>query len=104
MNPAFFSDNTALLALLERWAEHGWLRALDSVRGQVNLQPGLLSKQGWFFIDDSQAALVGDDAVTRRGLDLQYRDGYIFAYGRDYKQALADFRALSGAAPMPASW
>jgi exodeoxyribonuclease V alpha subunit len=29
MNPAFFSDNTALLALLERWAEHGWLRALD---------------------------------------------------------------------------
>ena len=29
MNPAFFHDNTALLALLERWAEHGWLRALD---------------------------------------------------------------------------
>ena len=29
MNPAFFSDNTALLALLERWAEHAWLRALD---------------------------------------------------------------------------
>ncbi|MDD3327612.1 MAG: exodeoxyribonuclease V subunit alpha [Zoogloea sp.] len=29
MNPAFFHDNAALLALLERWAEHGWLRALD---------------------------------------------------------------------------
>ena len=29
MNPAFFNDNTALLALLERWAGHGWLRALD---------------------------------------------------------------------------
>lgn len=78
----------------------GWLRALDSVRGQVNLQPGLLSKQGWFFIDDSQAALIGDWAVTRRVGDRQYRDGYVFAYGRDYKQALADFRALSGPAPM----
>ena len=30
MNPAFFHDNTALLALLERWAGHGWLRALDA--------------------------------------------------------------------------
>ncbi len=29
MNPAFLHDNAALLALLERWAEHGWLRALD---------------------------------------------------------------------------
>ena len=30
MNPVFFHDNTALLALLERWAGHGWLRALDA--------------------------------------------------------------------------
>ncbi|MCK6386553.1 MAG: exodeoxyribonuclease V subunit alpha [Zoogloea sp.] len=29
MNPAFLHDNAALLALLERWAEHGWLRTLD---------------------------------------------------------------------------
>ena len=38
--------------------------------------------------------------MTRRGLDLQYRDGYIFAYGRDYKAGTGRFRALSGAAPM----
>ena len=30
MNPAFFVDNTAMLALLERWSQHGWLRALDA--------------------------------------------------------------------------
>ena len=29
--------------------------------------------------------------MTRRGLDLQYRDGYIFAYGRDYKRGTGRF-------------
>jgi len=79
----------------------GWLRCLDGVRDTVNLQPGLLSTHGWFFIDDSQSALIGDGATpARRAADSQYRDGYLFAYGRDYRQALADLRTLSGAAPM----
>ena len=30
MNPAFFVDNAAMLSLLERWSQHGWLRALDA--------------------------------------------------------------------------
>ena len=30
MNPAFFVDDKAMLALLERWSQHGWLRALDA--------------------------------------------------------------------------
>lgn len=102
---------TAFLANAEVWTESvpplppdnpgGWLRCLDSVRGEVDLQPGLLSKDGWFFIDDTRSALIGDgDTVARRPGEPRYRDGYVFAYGRDYRRALADFRTLSGPAPL----
>jgi len=30
MNSVFFNDSTAMLGLIERWAGHGWLRALDA--------------------------------------------------------------------------
>jgi alpha-glucosidase (family GH31 glycosyl hydrolase) len=35
---------------------------------------------------------------------LPYQDGYFFGYGRDYKQALRDLRALTGPADMLPKW
>ncbi|MGW0037519.1 glycoside hydrolase family 31 protein [Gordonia sp. NPDC003376] len=80
----------------------GWLRCLDSVRAETPLQPGLLSRAGWHFIDDTQSVLVPDDADTfiRRPWRPGYRDGYIFVYGTDFRRALADLRTLSGAVPL----
>ncbi|NDK91729.1 DUF5110 domain-containing protein [Gordonia desulfuricans] len=102
----------AFAANLENWTSSipplphgnlgGWLRCLDSVRAETSLQPGLLSRAGWHFIDDTHSVLVPDDADTpvRRPRRPGYRDGYIFVYGTDFRQALADLRTLSGAVPL----
>ncbi len=81
----------------------GWRRSLDNDADAQILHNGLLSKQGWYLLDDSQTVLLTDAApgfaqrATHAGT---YQDGYFFGYGRDYAQGLADLRALTGPAPM----
>lgn len=78
----------------------GWYRALDNQVSARDLNPGLLSREGYRLLDDSFGALRTADAATPRDRPSEYRDGYLFAYGREYKQALRDFAALTGPAPM----
>lgn len=72
---------------------------LDAVDGPIPRMEGLLSRDGWYLIDDS-----GKD-VYRNG-SLHYRDRnhvqdfYLFVYGTDYKAALKSLAAISGPAPM----
>ena len=72
---------------------------LDAVSGPVPRMEGLLSRDGWYLIDDS-----GKD-VYKNGW-LQYRDRnhvqdfYLFVYGTDYKAALRSLAAISGRVPM----
>ena len=81
----------------------GWRRSLDHVDGPVDLHEGVLSRAGWYLLDDSATALM-----TRAGFfterperDGRYQDLYLFAYGRNYSRALRDLRTLTGAAPLP---
>ena len=88
-------------------AEHdylgGWTRALDLSDGPEPLNHGVLTREGWYVLDDSATALLVDD-----GADFQvrpepkgdYRDWYVFAYGHDYRRALSDLRTLTGSAPL----
>jgi hypothetical protein len=81
----------------------GWARSLDQQSGPIVLHPGLLSRDGWFFIDDTRsAALSGGGAsfATRPAHVGAYQDGYLFGYGHDYAAGLADYRLLSGPAPL----
>ena len=63
--------------------------------------PGILSRSGYFLLNDSQGAVLDvDDFPVERSLP-GYQDWYFFGYAKDYQQALRDFRLLSGPAPLP---
>ena len=79
----------------------GWRRSLDLVDGPVPLHEGMLSKEGWYLLDDSATVLLdGGWFAPRPEREGDYQDLYLFAYGRDYRRALRDLRALTGAAPL----
>lgn len=87
----------------------GTTRTLDGADGsKINepMEPGILSRAGWAVIDDSQRHLFTPDCsewgewVAARPAG-ERQDLYLFAYGHNYKQALADYALVAGRAPMP---
>ncbi|WP_158940858.1 TIM-barrel domain-containing protein [Burkholderia sp. S171] len=86
----------------------GWRESIDVSYLAANgkppgtVVPGLVSNAGWYLLDDSQSALFAGGHVTQRDTTRQsgYQDGYLFGYGHNYKQALSDFRTLTGPAVM----
>ena len=79
----------------------GWRRSLDLVDGPVPLHEGMLSRAGWYLLDDSSTALIdGDWFAPRPGRQGRYQDLYLFAYGSDYARGLRDLRLLTGPAPL----
>src|SRR5436305_12797561 len=81
----------------------GWRRALDDETGPVPLHDGLLSRAGWYLLDDSQTALLTSGApgfAARPAHAGAYEDGEFFGYGRCYARGLGDLRRLSGPAPL----
>ncbi len=84
----------------------GWRRSLDGQSGPAPLAGGLLSRDGWYLLDDTQTALWTSDgwATPRPAHTGAYQDGYFFGYGHDYKQALQEFAQLTGPAPVLPEW
>jgi len=92
----------------------GTYRTLDGYDGNVNLyrkdtmklEDGIISKDGWYLLDDSRRYLFDDSdwpwVMSREKGTRQ--DWYFFAYGNDYKQALKDFTAIAGKIPIPPVW
>jgi hypothetical protein len=78
----------------------GWRRSLDHVDGPVPLHEGVLSRAGWYLLDDSNTVVLTGDGFSRRRRPDGYQDLYLFAYGRDYARALRDLRTLTGRAPL----
>ncbi|MDZ7292287.1 MAG: glycoside hydrolase family 31 protein [candidate division KSB1 bacterium] len=82
---------------------YGTIRTLDGVRGAVPLESGLLSRDGWVLVDDTERPLFDDSdwpwVMPRPAGERQ--DWYFFAYGHDYKKALYDFTRVAGKIPMP---
>jgi hypothetical protein len=80
----------------------GWIRGLDDQAGPVALHPGLLTRAGWYLLDDSTDALLTSHApgYAPRPQQSAYQDGYFFGYGHDYVRGLSDLRTLSGPAPL----
>ncbi|HWA64878.1 MAG TPA: TIM-barrel domain-containing protein [Mycobacteriales bacterium] len=80
----------------------GWVRGLDDDAGPVPLHPGLLTRAGWYLLDDTTDALLTarPPGYATRPLQADYQDGYFFGYGHDYARGLSDLRTLSGPAPL----
>jgi alpha-glucosidase (family GH31 glycosyl hydrolase) len=78
----------------------GTIRTLDKVKGPVDLGDGVLSRDGWYLLDDSHTHLLTDDWVKERP-DSANTDWYLFGYGLDYKAGLKAMTRIGGAVPMP---
>lgn len=77
----------------------GTLSTLDGKSGEVSLGQGLLSRDGWYVIDDSGKELLKDGWLAERPQE-HLRDLYFFAYGTDYKAALKALTTVGGKVPM----
>lgn len=89
----------------------GCLRTLDTVRGRwdykegkaVHPSPGLMARDGWTWVDDSESLVFNADgflAPRRPGTS----DWYVFACGQDFAGALRDYHAVAGPPPLIPRW
>lgn len=89
--------------LPDRGNLRGTTRTLDEVSGATALEPGLLSRDGWVCVDDSNT-LVFNAAGWLEPRAPGRSDWYFFGYGRDYNATLRDYHRLAGAVPMLPRW
>lgn len=104
----------------------GWIRSFDSYtygeqytysssnsvsaqQAQAILPPlhrdGLLNRAGWRLLDDTHSAVWTHSGWVRpRSPHGDVEDGYLFAYGRQYKSALRELAQLTGPAPLLARY
>jgi glycosyl hydrolase family 31/uncharacterized protein DUF5110 len=108
-----FTAKNLQISWSDRDGEHHWKpgdkddKNLGGVPGDIALriapgnEPGPLSRNGYFLLDDSHTALwnsVGDWVEPRP--DAHGQDWYFFVYGRDYKSLLRGLEQLLGPIPM----
>ena len=78
----------------------GAIVTLDEMSRPGSRQEGLLSRDGWYLINDTNKEIVKDGWIAPRDKE-HVQDLYLFVYGSDYKAALKSLRTVSGPAPMP---
>ncbi len=77
----------------------GAVATLDQVNGRCELEEGILSRDGFYLVDDTaKNRIVGGWLAPAETNHIQ--DYYIFIYGDDYKSALKSLGTISGKAPM----
>lgn len=96
-----FSDHSE-----DGWQLGGTARTLDNANGRIPVGPSFISRNGFANLDDSNTMLFSENGwVTGRRSGPGMRvDGYLFAYGLDYKAAVKAFYALSGSQPLLPRW
>lgn len=92
----------------------GTVRTLDQIDGPTELEPGLLSGDGWMILDDSDDNLVVEASevngspnpfgswVARK--PVSSTDLYFFGYARRIHDALHDYYQLTGPVPLLPRW
>lgn len=96
----------------------GTIRTLDKCNGEfffessaskdgqrVSLGNGLLSRSGWAVFDDSNSIVLDSSCAgpswVKPRQSGERQDLYLFAYGLDFRSALADAAKLFGSQPLP---
>ncbi|KAL2848348.1 putative alpha-xylosidase [Aspergillus pseudodeflectus] len=82
----------------------GTARTLDEADGRVDMGHGIVSRKGYASIDDSRSMLFDKNGWLATRRDGDRVDGYLFAYGHDYRAAVKAFYALSGPQPLLPRW
>ncbi|MFI7603489.1 carbohydrate-binding protein, partial [Actinoplanes sp. NPDC049681] len=82
----------------------GYRRGLDGVNGGARTYAGLLYQDGWSLLDDSASALYSPatGSVTPRPAGGQ--DGYVFAYGQNFRRGLRELSTLTGPTKLLPRW
>lgn len=81
----------------------GEYRNPDDPKTKIKLEEGIISKEGWCAVDDSQKPLFDNTEwpwVTARPAG-KIQDYYFFGYGYNYKQIMKDFTEVSGKIALP---
>lgn len=76
----------------------GTARTLDGADGYIWLDEGIFGENGFAVINDSESAVYVDGEFVHReseGIDI-----YFFGYGKEYREGLRDYFALTGNPPM----
>lgn len=82
----------------------GTARTLDNADGAIELEDGILSRQGISVLDDSESYLINEDGTLTARADKNAKDLYVFGYGHDYRACLSDFLKLTGNPPLLPRW
>ena len=77
----------------------GTARTLDEARGEIPLEPGLLSRNGITVLDDSGTITLLEEGWVRQR-SQEAVDLYFFGYGHAYEKCLRDFYHLCGHTPL----
>ena len=77
----------------------GAISTLDRVKHEIPLDDGLLTRKGWYVIDDAGKDIIKNGWLKARSKN-HVQDQYCFVYGNDYKAALSSLGAISGHVPM----
>lgn len=76
----------------------GTARTLDGVDGELVLERGLFSEEGYVIWDDQPKQVFDEGWLAARNPDNE--DLYFFAYGNDFQAGIRDFYQVSGNTPM----
>jgi len=82
----------------------GTLKTLSGITGPVDVDDGILSRDGWYLLDDSHTPVIGDDGWPLVRPNPFAKDLYLFAYNTDYAAGLKDYTELCGAIPLLPAW
>ena len=72
---------------------------MDGVDGELKLEDGLMSRDGFTVVDDSQTYVFGNEGWFEKRIPGNL-DLYFFGYGNDYQACLQDFYKISGRVPL----
>lgn len=78
----------------------GPVETLDRVTEAIPMNDGLLTRSGWYMIDDNRGDLLVNGWLQPRDTRHHLQDQYCFIYGNDYRAALSSLGAVSGHVPM----
>ena len=77
----------------------GSISTLDRVSKEVPLDEGILSRDGWYIIDDEGKDLIINGCLSERPY-THVQDQYCFVYGNEFRAALSSLGTVSGNVPM----
>lgn len=77
----------------------GTAQTLDLANGEIPLDDGVCSRNGYTVVDDSDSLLLTDDGWFAVGNEGR-QDIYFFGYGHSYLECIKDYYRLTGAPPL----